>query len=256
MPVYRQLSTALQGRIDAGEWGPGEKLPSEPELVREFGVNRLTVRQALDELERAGAVAIRHGKGTYVSEPATTVEVTIDPGSERWETAGGQWATREDPAPSVVEHVLSFGDSSDREAAGHLGVDPGELLLVRTLLEVHGLGPATAQAGQAVPCDYWLDRRRFGTLPQRWGDGPHLAVVLAREYGVTWVNDWRGFTAASAGLFVAEQLKVRVGTAVMVRDGVSVDPDGTPVFYVRRYALGSRSKYVMRYRPQEGRGGA
>ncbi|HEY7414584.1 MAG TPA: GntR family transcriptional regulator, partial [Ktedonobacteraceae bacterium] len=68
-PLYQQLKQVLQNAIDQGLYKPGERLPSEPELVRKYGISRITVRQALDGLEAEGWVVRRHGKGTYVAEP-------------------------------------------------------------------------------------------------------------------------------------------------------------------------------------------
>ncbi|MEV4899034.1 GntR family transcriptional regulator, partial [Nonomuraea sp. NPDC055795] len=55
IPVYLRLARTLQERIDSGALPAGSRLPSEPELSAEFGVNRLTIRQAIAELDRAGS---------------------------------------------------------------------------------------------------------------------------------------------------------------------------------------------------------
>jgi GntR family transcriptional regulator len=65
LPVL--LADELKGRIRAGEWSEGDRLPSEAELGLQYGVSRSTVRQALKALGAQGLVASRHGKGTYLS---------------------------------------------------------------------------------------------------------------------------------------------------------------------------------------------
>jgi GntR family transcriptional regulator of arabinose operon len=67
VPLYWQLSEILLQRIFTGEWQSGDSLPAEPELCREFGVARGTVRQALDRLENAGYVRRERGRGTFVT---------------------------------------------------------------------------------------------------------------------------------------------------------------------------------------------
>ena len=52
LPLYHQLADLLLQRIRAGEYPPGSRIPSEPELVRSFGIGRPTVRQATDLLVR------------------------------------------------------------------------------------------------------------------------------------------------------------------------------------------------------------
>jgi len=57
--------------------GVGEAIPSERQLSTTFGVSRLTVRAALDELVREGLLVRRHGSGTFVSEPKIAQELTM-----------------------------------------------------------------------------------------------------------------------------------------------------------------------------------
>lgn len=66
-PKYLQVYTALREDIDAGRWKPGDRLPSEADLVRTFGVSRITIGRAVRTLQREGLVARRAGSGTYVS---------------------------------------------------------------------------------------------------------------------------------------------------------------------------------------------
>src|SRR4051794_16131174 len=65
-PPYRQIASALRKSITSGKLAPGEKLPSEAELIDHFGVARMTVRQAVQELRGEGLVVAEHGKGVYV----------------------------------------------------------------------------------------------------------------------------------------------------------------------------------------------
>ncbi|MFC5286866.1 GntR family transcriptional regulator [Actinokineospora guangxiensis] len=65
-PPYRQIAAALRRLIAAGRLPPGEKLPSETELIAHYGVARMTVRRALQELRGEGLVVAEHGKGVFV----------------------------------------------------------------------------------------------------------------------------------------------------------------------------------------------
>lgn len=67
-PKYRQLQDLLRGRIERGEYRPGDKFLSENEMVREFGVSKHTVLKALEGLVAQGVVYRRQGMGTFVSE--------------------------------------------------------------------------------------------------------------------------------------------------------------------------------------------
>jgi GntR family transcriptional regulator len=74
-PLYRQLAADLERDIAAGVLPPGAKLPSEPELMQQFGVSRVTVRQAIALLQRSGKVMARRGKGTFVLQRVVSHEL-------------------------------------------------------------------------------------------------------------------------------------------------------------------------------------
>ena len=69
VPLYAQVAARLRETIDNDELVPGSALPSEAELQCRFGVSRATVRQALQELEFAGAIERHQGRGTFVAVP-------------------------------------------------------------------------------------------------------------------------------------------------------------------------------------------
>lgn len=68
-PLYQQLASRLAQQIADGKYAPGSQLPTEPELMNEHGVSRVTVRQAIGLLARNGQVVSRRGKGTFVTTP-------------------------------------------------------------------------------------------------------------------------------------------------------------------------------------------
>ena len=69
IPLYSQLCNIVKRNISAGTLSPGDILPSESELCRNFDVSRSTVRQAIGELESEGLVVRKQGRGTFVAEP-------------------------------------------------------------------------------------------------------------------------------------------------------------------------------------------
>lgn len=71
IPMYKQISNILNDKISSGEWKPGDKLPSEASLTKEYGVSRITTRAALSELVDEGVLARSQGKGTFVAAPKT-----------------------------------------------------------------------------------------------------------------------------------------------------------------------------------------
>ena len=66
-PLYQQIKDLLLQSLQAGEWRPGEMIPSETELAARFKVSQGTVRKAIDELAADNLLMRRQGKGTYVA---------------------------------------------------------------------------------------------------------------------------------------------------------------------------------------------
>lgn len=74
LPLYRQAANDLRKRIERGEFRVGERIPSEAQLGQEFNTSRITIRQALFELERDGFVRRVPGKGTFVEQTRGRME--------------------------------------------------------------------------------------------------------------------------------------------------------------------------------------
>lgn len=68
IPLYVQLADALRRRIEDGQWEPSQKISTLEELEKEFQVARVTVRQAVDLLQKEGLVHRQQGRGTFVAE--------------------------------------------------------------------------------------------------------------------------------------------------------------------------------------------
>lgn len=79
MPLWREISQSLERRILARELTPGDKLPTEFELSREFMVNRHTVRRALSDLQEKGIVESTQGRGSFVRRPSSPIRLKRRP---------------------------------------------------------------------------------------------------------------------------------------------------------------------------------
>jgi GntR family transcriptional regulator len=79
--VYWQLAELLAARIDAGEWVPGQLLPSEATLAWEYDLGRDTVRDALGALRAEGRIVTTKGLGTFVRDEYELEVVSVTPAS-------------------------------------------------------------------------------------------------------------------------------------------------------------------------------
>ena len=67
-PPYARVKQYLKDALEAGRWAPGAQMPSEAELVAQFGVSRMTVHRALRELQDAGLITRLQGVGTFAAQ--------------------------------------------------------------------------------------------------------------------------------------------------------------------------------------------
>ena len=68
IPLYSRVATIIQNRIASGQYEPGERLPTEEELLQYYGVSKITVRNALSLLEAEGLITRTRGRGTFVAD--------------------------------------------------------------------------------------------------------------------------------------------------------------------------------------------
>ncbi|MDU4432703.1 MAG: GntR family transcriptional regulator, partial [Pluralibacter gergoviae] len=68
-PFYEKIKRVISDNIAAGIWRPHDRIPSEAELVAQFGFSRMTINRALRELTDEGLLVRLQGVGTFVAEP-------------------------------------------------------------------------------------------------------------------------------------------------------------------------------------------
>ncbi|MFE7192844.1 GntR family transcriptional regulator [Kitasatospora sp. NPDC057541] len=249
-PLYLQFADEIQERIDTGQYPPGFRLPSEPELAAHFDANRLTVRQAIAELERAGAIEIRRGVGTFVRRPVVRATIDVNPNSARLDVDG-----RSTPLPvhdlqgteeRTVEVTVGSDLAPDRHAAEHLRLPASALTRLDTLITASGRPWAVSS--------YWVATRLLPAGFAESTESRNTTVAVAEAIGIELVYDWRSFSAIAADIADARRLGIGAGSPLLVREGVNCAPDGQPALYVRRRIYGENASYVLRYRtwPREG----
>jgi GntR family transcriptional regulator, arabinose operon transcriptional repressor len=139
-PKYRQVYSTLRQEIQTGRWAPGDRLPSEAQLVRTFGTSRITVGRAVRELQAGGLVERRAGSGTYVTRP------------------------RSDPAMSFGLLIPDFGETEIFEPICQ-GMMSSPLAREHALVWGSITGSAESKADRAWRlCRQYIDRRVAGVF--------------------------------------------------------------------------------------------
>jgi len=116
-PLYRQVKSHLVHRVLAGEWRPGESLPSEMKLAEEYSLSQGTVRKAIEEMAAEGLVSRQAGRGTFVTSHSGDRRPFR---FHRLRSDDGQKIAGEN-----VEFLHCLEGSADARAALGLGLPPG-----------------------------------------------------------------------------------------------------------------------------------
>ena len=120
-PIYIQIHNRLRKAVEDGQWQVGDKIPSERELAIQFGVSRMTLRQAVQTLVEEGLLERRVGAGTYVANRKVQERVSgVTSFTELMEQAGKV------PSSRTVSYHITTPSLSESEK---LQLAPNEQIL-------------------------------------------------------------------------------------------------------------------------------
>ena len=115
-PLHAQVQTTIRDMIKRGEYVPGDRIPSERELADEFGISRMTIRRALDDLVRQEVLERRSTSGTFVRETHVVRHVGVG-------STLGLTQLLEQEGAQAGSRLLSFAvEPAGRQIAAQLGV--------------------------------------------------------------------------------------------------------------------------------------
>ena len=126
--LYLQLETELKQAILDGKYGVGERIPTEQELCQSFGMSRITVRRAVQDLVEEGLLSKVQGRGTFVAVPKHVLGSSESLGRGFGGTGPGDHGTHRAILEKSIEHA-------NKELAGILGISIGDdIFYIRRLI--------------------------------------------------------------------------------------------------------------------------
>jgi GntR family transcriptional regulator len=133
-PPYRQIASMLRDSIMSGQLEAGGRLPSEAELIEHFGVARMTVRQAVQELRAEGLVISEHGRGVFV-RPAPPIRRLASDRFARQHRASGKAAFTVEAEQAgytpQVDNITVTRERVNSAIAKRLRLAPKDYVIVR-----------------------------------------------------------------------------------------------------------------------------
>jgi GntR family transcriptional regulator len=230
VPLHEQISSWLRRQIESGEWAPDAQLPSEHDLCEQFGVSRVTVRQALRTLEADGLIFRRQGLGSFVCDrklPQGLVRLTDF--SQDMARAGLR-------AESVVLHQEQ--EECPPGVASRLGVEPGSPVVRLDRLR---LGD-----GDPIAFDQtWIPLFHAQLLAGRDLARETLYEILERDFGIPILSGRYRISAALADPAFAGPLGVCPGEALLLIERTSRTVGDRVVYFQRRFYRADRTSYEL-----------
>ena len=223
-PLYLQIREILEQRIAYGELEAGDRLPSESELAKQFGVSIITIRNAVADLCKRGLLEKKQGKGTFVKKSKV-----LRNGSALYSFSQDCLSQGIVPGGRMLENSLI---RMDRKTAAKLGQKPGSQgVLIERLRYADGKPVVIERC--VFPLQYaYLLGERF--------DDNSLFAFLKEKGQVVLTRSDKEIELCRATKKEGELLEVPEGTVLMLVKSVAYVNGSEPVYVGRQVMNGER----------------
>lgn len=142
--LYYQVKQIITGNIKSGKWPVNTKIPTELQLCRIFNVSRITVRQALEEIEKEGYLYRKQGRGTFVTTPKLEQRLSkFYSFSEEIKSMGFE------PGTTILDFAII---KADENISAKLNVNPGSAVFMIKRLRLADAEPYAIEVS-CIPYD-------------------------------------------------------------------------------------------------------
>jgi len=228
--LWRQIHERLKSDIVSGAVKPGEMLPTEHTLAERFGVNRHTIRRAIQALAENGLVVTRQGSGTYV--PETVIDYTVKKRTRFSEVVSAQSHVPE------VRVIKTFSQTGTAEQLRSLSLRRGaRVLCIRTL--------GVADDTPLILANHYFAAGRFADLAKSVEDTGSISKGLAALGVEDFTRKTTRVTARMPSREEAELLQQPTQRPVLLAESINIMADGKPLEYGYALFAGDRTQIVF-----------
>lgn len=236
LPRYYQLKEIMREKISTGEWKPGGLIPSERELGEQYGISRMTARQAITELVNEGLFFREQGKGTFVSQHKITQQLIHLTGFTEDIRARGQR-----PGTQVLAAHMQ---GADEETAERLRIKPDQPVFCLQRLRLADDEPLALETSQLyfIGCEKLLEE----DFAQN-----SLYQLMENKYGILLIEAEQEI---EAGLFdeeVARMLKVPVNSAALFTRRITYTERDQPIEFAKAIYCGNKYTYYTHMKREQ-----
>jgi GntR family transcriptional regulator len=227
--LYSRVETVLTNEIADGDLRVGHQLPTEDTLIERFGVSRITVRRAIQNLVGRGLVEIRRGKGTFVAAPKITQELTELSGFVEDMHAAGR-----KPTARVISKEIVTADAT---VASHLALTRGEhVVRIRRVRLADGIPLSFDETYLPLEIGKKIITNNLKVEP--------IFSLLERKYDIPLIEAEYKLDAVAAEPDVAAALRVKQRSPIFRVERTSYSTGSRPVDYERLHYRGDLVRFV------------
>jgi len=233
VPRYHRIAETLRDRIREGLLAPGARLDNQRQLAKSFGVTLMTLRQALELLEREHLITRRHGLGTFVAAPSIDYDIL-----QLQRFAGDLSAKGEHVATRLLGTRFAMADRRVAEALRRPA--PTRVLVVERLRLVDDRPLSLQRSFLPSPIGDEVVRADLALTPLHHVLEFKLGVVISRAHETV--------SAVRLGRREARELGCRAGEPAFESERVSYDAAGAPIVFDRVFIPGDRFRITRELR--------
>src|SRR6201997_1061296 len=230
-PLYERVESVLAGDIADGSLPPETQLPSEDGLIDRFKVSRTTVRKAIQNLVERGLVEVRRGRGTFVTMPRITQELTELTGFVEDMRALGH-----NPTARLIDRTVV---TASDDVARHLALVAGSRVMrIRRVRLANGIAMSLDETYLPLEIGKKIVTHDLEAEP--------IFALLEQRYDIALVEAEYRLEATSADGDVAAALGVEAGSPIFLIERTSYSAGDTPVDYEKLYYRSDLIRFTTR----------
>ncbi len=226
-PLYMAVKTGLYDILNDDKYTPGQWLPSEMQLAEQLGVSRMTVRQALAEIEAEGFIRRSQGRGTQLLRKPFKIDLPLDKVGRLADLLG----------PGVRLETTSL--TIEEQPAGELVAQKLQLPLGAPVVEYRRV-----RTIEGIPAIFTVDYLAKQRIPGRI-DYQSAAHSLTQAMGVEVLYSNTKILPCEVGAEVGRTLSVPPATLCLMAVELGCLPSGLPVNYANEYYLSSCFNFLV-----------
>lgn len=236
LPRYYQLKEIMREKINSNEWKPGDLIPSERELGEQYGISRMTARQAITELVNEGLFYREQGKGTFVSRHKITQQLIRLTGFTEDMKARGQ-----QPGSKIISAKMI---PADETVAEQLHIKPGLMIFQLQRLRLADEEPLAIEVSNLFfhGCERLIEEDL---------ENNSLYRLLESKYKLPLMEAEQQLEAGLIGPEEAQLLNIPVGSAALFVRRTTYSEHDQPIEYVRSIYCGSKYVFFTQMRREQ-----